>query len=88
MLFQPEINLKLGTYYLKTLLDQQDGSWEQTLASYNAGKRHADEWATWATFREPSEYIETIPFTETRNYIQIVLRNAHVYRRLYAPSAP
>ena len=87
MLFEPEINLKLGTYYLKTLLDQQEGSWEQTLASYNAGKRRADEWATWATFREPSEYIETIPFTETRNYIQIVLRNAHVYRRLYAPSA-
>ncbi len=87
MLFEPEINLKLGTYYLKTLLDQQEGSWEQTLASYNAGKRHADEWATWATFRERSEYIETIPFTETRNYIQIVLRNAHVYRRLYAPSA-
>ena len=33
---------------------------------------------------ETAEYIETIPFTETRNYIQVVLRNAHVYRRLYA----
>jgi soluble lytic murein transglycosylase len=87
MLFQPEINLKLGTYYLKSLLDQQNGSWEQTLASYNAGKRRADDWATWASFREPSEYIETIPFTETRNYIQIVLRNAHVYRRLYGVTA-
>jgi soluble lytic murein transglycosylase len=84
MLFEPEINLRLGTYYLKTLLDQQNGSWEQTLASYNAGKRRADEWATWAKYREPAEYIETIPFTETRNYIQVVLRNAHVYRRLYA----
>ena len=81
--FEPEINLKLGTYYLKSLLDQQNGKWEQTLASYNAGKSRADDWATWATFREPAEYIETIPFTETRNYIQIVLRNAHVYRRLY-----
>ena len=66
MLFQPEINLKLGTYYLKSLLDEQNGSWEQTLASYNAGKRRADDWATWASFWEPSEYIETIPFTETR----------------------
>jgi soluble lytic murein transglycosylase len=87
MLFEPEINLKLGTYYLKSLLDQQNGKWEQTLASYNAGKTRADTWATWATYREPAEYIETIPFTETRNYIQIVLRNAHVYRRLYEPTA-
>lgn len=83
MLFQPEVNLKLGTYYLKTLLDQQNGKWEQTLAAYNAGKRRADDWATWADFREPAEFIETVPFTETRNYIQIVLRNASVYRRLY-----
>jgi soluble lytic murein transglycosylase len=87
MLFQPEVNLKLGTYYLKTLLDQQNGKWEQTLASYNAGKSRADEWSTWATYREPAEFIETVPFTETRNYIQIVLRNADVYRRLYASSA-
>ena len=86
MLFQPEVNLKLGTYYLKTLLDQQNGKWEQTLASYNAGKARADEWSTWATYREPAEFIETVPFTETRNYIQIVLRNADVYRRLYASS--
>jgi soluble lytic murein transglycosylase len=83
MLFEPDVNLKLGTYYLKSLLDQQNGKWEQTLASYNAGKSRADAWSTWATYREPAEYIETIPFTETRNYIQIVLRNAHVYRRLY-----
>ena len=87
MLFEPEINLKLGTYYLKMLLDQQNGNWEQTLASYNAGKRRADDWATWAAYREPAEYIETIPFTETRNYIQIVLRNADVYRRLYGANA-
>ena len=86
MLFQPEVNLKLGAYYLKTLLDQQNGSWEQTLASYNAGKRRADTWASWASYREPAEYIESIPFTETRNYIQIVLRNAWVYRKLYGSS--
>ena len=61
MLFEPEINLKLGTYYLKSLLDQQDGKWEQTLASYNAGKSRADEWATWASFREPAEYHRNRP---------------------------
>ena len=73
MLFEPEINLKTWNVLPEDATRSQNGSWEQTLASYNAGKRHADEWATWATFGEPSEYIETIPFTETRNYIQIVL---------------
>ncbi len=87
MLFEPDINLKLGTYYLKSLLDKHEGKWEETLAAYNAGKSRSDEWATWASYREPAEFIETVPFTETRNYIQIVLRNAHVYRRLYGTTA-
>jgi soluble lytic murein transglycosylase len=82
-LFDPEVNLKLGTHYLKALKDQLGGNWEATLASYNAGKTRAVEWMTWGTFEEPAEFIETIPFSETRNYIQIVLRNADVYRRLY-----
>jgi soluble lytic murein transglycosylase len=87
MLLQPETNLKLGSYYLKTLLDQHGGKWERTLASYNAGKTRTDLWSTWAEYREPAEFIESVPFTETRNYIQIVLRNADVYRRLYGATA-
>ena len=87
MLFEPDINLKLGTYYLKSLLDKHEGKWEETLAAYNAGKSRSDEWSTWASYREPAEFIETVPFTETRNYIQIVLRNAYVYRRLYGTTA-
>jgi soluble lytic murein transglycosylase len=39
----------------------------------------------WGNFREPAEFIETIPFTETRDYVKTVLRNADIYRRLYAP---
>ncbi len=84
MLLQPEPNIKIGTYYLRTLLDQHGGDWEKTLASYNAGKSRADLWSSWAEYREPAEFVESVPFTETRNYIQIVLRNAEVYRRLYS----
>ena len=83
MLFQPDTNLHMGTYYLRTLLDQLQGQSEQALASYNAGKRHVTTWLTWNQFREPAEFVETIPFNETRNYVQTVLRNADVYRRLY-----
>ena len=41
------------------------------------------EWLTWNTYREPAEFVESIPFTETRDYVQAVLRNAEMYRRLY-----
>jgi soluble lytic murein transglycosylase len=83
-LFVPAINLKLGAYYLRGLLDQWNGQWEQTLASYNAGKTRVNEWIGWNRYQEPAEFVESIPFTETREYVQAVLRNAAVYRQLYA----
>jgi soluble lytic murein transglycosylase len=70
------------------MIDQYGGRLEPALAAYNAGKSRADAWSSWGSFREPAEFIETIPFTETRNYVQIVLRNAELYRRLYAAEAP
>jgi len=85
MLYQPETSLRLGTFYLRLLLDQLQGQWEATLASYNAGKSYVTRWLTWSHFREPAEFVETIPIAETRNYVQSVLRNADVYRRLYGP---
>jgi soluble lytic murein transglycosylase len=84
MLFQPDVNMHLGCMYFKNLLGQHGGEAERALASYNAGKSRTDAWSTWTAFREPAEFIETVPFTETRNYIQNVLRNADMYRRLYA----
>lgn len=87
MLFDPAVNLKLGTAYLKKLLARWDNHWEETLASYNAGATRARSWVTWANFREPAEFAETIPFNETRGYVEIVLRNAELYRRLYGGAA-
>ena len=82
-LLRPDLNLRLGTYYLRGLLDDYGGRWEQTLAAYNAGAHRVKMWQEWATYREPAEFVETIPFSETRNYVQIVLRNAAIYRGLY-----
>lgn len=87
MLYDPEVNLKLGTYYLRQLLESLNGNWEETLASYNAGRARVVRWLSWARFREPAEFIETIPITETRDYVQTVLRNASVYRKLYGTTA-
>jgi soluble lytic murein transglycosylase len=86
-LFQPAINLKLGAYYLRGLLDQWGGKWEETLASYNAGKSRVNDWITWNQYREPAEFVESIPFTETREYVEAVLRNASVYRQIYGGKA-
>lgn len=81
---QPLFNLNLGTFYLRKLLDLRGGSIEETLAGYNAGASRVVRWKTWGQFREPSEFVETIPFSETRNYVQIILRNQDIYEWLYA----
>jgi soluble lytic murein transglycosylase len=88
MLFQPSTNLQLGSRYLRSILDAWGGKWEETLASYNAGKARVDDWVNWGSFQEPAEFVESIPFTETREYVQAVLRNAAIYRRLYGTSPP
>jgi len=82
-LYQPSVNLKIGSSILRGMLNQNNGSLERTLASYNAGPARVAEWLTWNTYREPAEFVESIPFTETREYVQSVLRNAEMYRRLY-----
>ena len=81
-------NIQLGTYYFRNLMNAFHGEPEPALASYNAGESRAVLWRSWGPFREPAEYIEVVPFHQTRLYIQIVLRNADVYRRLYAGTVP
>jgi peptidoglycan lytic transglycosylase len=82
-LFQPAVNLKIGTAILRSMLDHNGGRLEETLASYNAGPARAAQWLAWNNYREPAEFVESIPFTETRDYVQAVIRNAGLYRRLY-----
>src|ERR1039458_9498393 len=83
VLYQPAANLKIGSSILRSMLDQQGGKVEQTLAAYNAGPHMVVEWMAWSAYREPAEFVESIPFTEARDYVQAVLRNAEMYRRLY-----
>lgn len=81
---QPTFNLNLGTYHLRRTLDSRNGNIEETLAGYNAGGSRVKLWETWGPFRDNNEFIETIPFTQTRDYVQILLRNRDIYRWLYA----
>ncbi len=81
-LFVPEFNLRLGTVYLARLY-QNLGGWEPALAAYNAGESRVAQWQAERKFNEPAEFVESIPITETREYVQIVMRNAEIYRALY-----
>ena len=87
MLTQPETNIRLGTFYFRRLLDSCGGRVEDALASYNAGHSRVVLWRGWGHFEEASEFVETIPFAQTRDYVQIVQRNAELYRWLYASDA-
>ena len=82
-LFDPNMNIRLGTEYLRGQLDTWSGDWTQTLAAYNAGPGRVREWLSWSNYREPAEFVESIPFSETREYVQAVLRNADMYRAIY-----
>ena len=82
-LYNPDLSLRLGTLHFRSVLNQFEGQLEYSLAAYNAGEHRVEKWMTWGDFSEPEVFVETIPFTETRGYVQAVLRNAEVYRRLY-----
>jgi soluble lytic murein transglycosylase len=81
-LFTPAINLQLGTRYFRSMVDQF-GGFEYALAAYNAGDDRVRDWQSMGKYRDVQEFVESIPFTETREYVQAIMRNANVYRQLY-----
>ena len=83
-LTDPGYNLQLGSRYLANLI-QGFGTPEAALAAYNAGEDHVVQWTAGQDYIEAAEFVESIPFTETREYVQIVIRNAEVYRQVYSP---
>ena len=81
-LVDPDYNVHLGTTYVANLVKQFGGA-DSALAAYNAGEDRVTLWTMGQSYRESAEFVDSIPFTETRQYVQIVTRNADIYRRLY-----
>lgn len=85
----PDYNLKLGQAYMAGLIERFDGSYVMALAGYNAGPSRVNKWLE--DYGDPRkgeidmiDWIELIPFRETRTYVQRVMENLQVYRhRLY-----
>lgn len=81
----PDYNVRLGAAHLADLLDEFDGSYVLTAAAYNAGAHRARQWiAQYGDPRygavDPVEWVESIPFSETRDYVQRVMENTLIYR--------
>ena len=78
LIHQLDTNLRLGTYYMKTVLSQSDNSPVLASASYNAGPTRARQWRGDRPL-EGAIYTETIPYQETRDYVQKVMSNTYYY---------
>lgn len=82
MLYDPEINIKLGTRYLANLYAKYNNI-EIALAAYNAGTGNVDNWIENGTIKENGSDIENIPFRETNNYVRKVMNNYQIYKQIY-----
>jgi soluble lytic murein transglycosylase len=85
-LFEPDFNIELGMVYIANLV-QQFGSREAAAAAYNAGEDRISAWKSERNYEEIPELVESIPFTETREYVQVVLRNTELYRMIYGQAS-
>ena len=81
-LLDPEMNIRLGTRYLRQMLDRFGGVQEYALAAYNAGDSRVADWEAAGPYSGIDEFVESIPFTETREYVQAILRNEETYRAI------
>ena len=82
LLYQPDVNAKLGTRHLADLFREYDAL-PHILAAYNAGASRVERWKTKAGVDDPEMFTERIPYVETRDYVRIVQRNRDLYRALY-----
>ncbi|MBI3247292.1 MAG: transglycosylase SLT domain-containing protein [Deltaproteobacteria bacterium] len=82
-LTDPEFNIAAGTSYLHQLLTMYNGNATMAIAAYNAGEGAVDKWRARYVDVAPDEFVESISYRETRNYVKLVMRNYRMYRRLY-----
>jgi soluble lytic murein transglycosylase len=82
LLYQADVNAKLGTRHLADLFREYD-ELPHILSAYNAGASRVERWRTKEGVDDPEMFTERIPYVETRDYVRIILRNRDLYRALY-----
>jgi soluble lytic murein transglycosylase len=86
-LFDPETNIRLGTRYLRQTLNKFGGVTEYALAAYDAGDERVSDWQSAGPYQGIDEFVESIPFSETRGYVESILRNMETYKAIDAYAA-
>lgn len=87
-LYEPELNIPLGTSFLRTTLDRWKGAFIPTVASYNASEKAVSGWLNSRDTKDPVAFIEDVPYEETRTYLKLVMRNFVFYSRLNSKQVP
>lgn len=84
MLYNPEMNLKLGLNYFNMLLDYYNQNYILAFTAYNAGLGNVQKWIKEETIKQNGSDIENIPFKETNMYVRKIIRNYEMYQKLYS----
>lgn len=82
MLYDPETNIKYGTYYLSYLY-LEFGRWETVYAAYNCGPNKVKEWQADTEYADENGFLKKIPIKETKNYVSKVEKAEALYKKLY-----
>lgn len=83
MLWDPELNIKMGTWYLSNLSEEFNGDILLIIAAYNGGSGNVTKWLNNEEYSKNGEELTDIPFKETKNYVRNVTQSSKIYRFLY-----
>ncbi|HQE66620.1 MAG TPA: lytic transglycosylase domain-containing protein [Bacillota bacterium] len=83
MLFDPETNIMLGSWYIEHLTNYYKGSFELVFAAYNGGRGNVDKWLKDKNLSSDGMTLDTIPFSETKKYLEKLKKNYNIYKMIY-----
>jgi soluble lytic murein transglycosylase len=82
-LYDPEINIRIGCWYLSVLADEFNGNLQLILAAYNGGSGNVNKWLKDDRYSKDGKSLDYIPFKETSDYVEKVLKNYEMYKKIY-----
>ena len=82
-LVDPDVNIRLGCWYLSYLMDKFDGDLTKVMAGYNAGPNRVEQWLQDPEYSSDGTSLETIPYEETENYVKRIQTSYKIYQFLY-----
>lgn len=85
-LYDPEINIRIGSWYIKNLMREFDNDMKLAIAAYNGGSGNVTEWLKNSEYSRTGKSLDKIPFKETDRFVKRVINNFSVYKRLYEGS--